>query len=132
MKKPLSLPGGDLEYAILGALWELGHASAREIHDRVGKASDLVYTTIATVLDRLHVKGLVSRERKGKAFLYRPAVKRETVERARAEKTIGHLLGPEPRPAIATLVNAVESIDPELLDELARIVAARRRSRHGS
>lgn len=91
-----------------------------------------MYTTTAKVLDRLHAKGLVSRKRVGKAFFYRAAVEREIVERARAKKSIGGLLGLQPRPAIATLVDAVEAIDPDLLDELARVVAARRRSRRGS
>jgi hypothetical protein len=31
-----------------------------------------------------------------------------------------------PRPAVATLVEAMESLDPGLLDELERAVAARR------
>lgn len=132
MKRSVPLPGGELEYAVLGALWELGKATAREVHDRIGAPNRLVYTTTATVLDRLHTKGLVSRERHGKAFIYTPSVNRETIEKARAAKTVGGLLGSEPGPAIATLVEAVESIDPDLLDELARVVAARKRSRRGS
>lgn len=132
VKRSIALPGGELEDAVLGALWNLGSASARDIHDRVGGPAGLVYTTTTKVLDRLHAKGLISRQRTGKAFVYKPRVNREVVERARASKTLTRLLGTEPRPAIATLVDAVESIDPELLDELARVVAARRRSRHGS
>jgi predicted transcriptional regulator len=111
------------------ALWELGTASAREIHARVGAPDGLVYTTTAKVLDRLHAKGLVGRARAGKAFVYRPAVEREVLERARARDTLGRILGPDPVPALATLVDAVESLDPELLDELARVVAARRKGR---
>jgi len=113
----------------MAALWELGSASAREIHTRVGAARKLVYTTTAKVLDRLHAKGLVRRERNGRAFIYRPKVARDVIERARARATLGRLLGVEPRPAIATLVDAVESLDPGMLDELARVVNARRRSR---
>jgi BlaI family transcriptional regulator, penicillinase repressor len=126
-----ALPGGELEYAVLVALWELGTASAREVHARVGDPAGLVYTTTAKVLDRLHAKRLVSRERAGKAFIYRPKVKREVLERARAMDLLGRLFGVTPQPAIATLVEAVESLDPELLDELGRAVAARRRSRRG-
>lgn len=33
----LRLPGGDLEYAVLAKLWELGVASAGEIHAGVGE-----------------------------------------------------------------------------------------------
>jgi BlaI family transcriptional regulator, penicillinase repressor len=128
---PENLPGGDLEYAVLAALFEMGRASARQIHARVGAPSGLAYTTIATVLDRLHAKRLADRELKGKAFIYRPGVRRRALELARARQAVERLLGPEPRPAMAALVDAVESTDPDLLDELAKLVAARRRGRHG-
>jgi predicted transcriptional regulator len=132
VSRAVPVPGGDLEYAVLCTLWDLGKASARQVHERVGKRGDLVYTTIATVLDRLHAKGLVSRQLAGRAFVYKPRIEREVVERARARATLGRLLGTQPRPAIAALVGAVESLDPDLLDELARVVAARRKSRRGS
>lgn len=126
------LPGGDLEYAILAAVWESRTISGREIHTRIGAPRGLVYTTVAKVLDRLHAKGLVARRRAGKAFVYTARVPRELIERARASESLRRLLGSEPEPAIATLVDAIESIDPDLIDELSRQVAARRRSRHGS
>jgi predicted transcriptional regulator len=132
MRRKIPLPGGDLEHAVLLVLWELGEASAPEIHRRVGEPNGSVYTTTAKVLDRLYAKGLVSRERAGKAFVYKPAFTRRVVERARVRHVLGRVLRPDVGPAMATLVEAVESIDPELLDELARQVEARRRSRRGS
>jgi BlaI family transcriptional regulator, penicillinase repressor len=132
MVRKVPLPGGDLEYAVLVALWDLGTASAPEIHRRVGEPQGSVYTTTAKVLDRLHAKRLVSRVRVGKSFVYKATLAREVVERARVTQALGRVLRPDVRPAIATLVDAVESIDPELLDELSRQVEARRRSRRGS
>jgi BlaI family transcriptional regulator, penicillinase repressor len=132
MKHQFRLPGGDLEYAVLATLWELESATARQIHERVGEPAGLVYTTIAKVLDRLHAKRLVGRERKGMAFIYRPRFARSLVDAGRARALLTRLLGPAPRSAVATLVDAVESLDPTLLDELADAVSARRRSRHGT
>ena len=123
------LPGGKLEYAVLVALWERGSLSAPEIHERVGVPLDLVYTTTTKVLDRLLSKGLVERAPSGKTFRYVAVVERPATERARVARLLDAVLGSEPRPAIATLVDAVTSIDPDLLDELARVVEARRRSR---
>lgn len=128
----IRLPGGDLEYAILAALWELGRASAREVHVRAGQPAGLAYTTTATVLDRLHAKGLVAREKVARAFVYRPRADREAVERARLRQALDWLLGPEPQPAMARLVEAVESIRPQLVEDLAREVAKRRRKQRGS
>jgi len=126
------LPGGDLEYAVLNVLWASGPVSARAIYAQIGHPRGLVYTTIATVLDRLHAKGLVSRRKVGQAFTYTAAMPRERVERARADHTLRHLFGDEPLPAIARLVEAIEDIDPALMRELTRQVAARRKTRHGS
>lgn len=126
-----ALPGGSLEHEILQALWIRGQASAREIHELVGARSGLVYTTVAKVLDRLTVKGLVRRQMSGNSYTYTPAVERSHVDKAFASEALKRLLGAEPMPAIASLVDAVEDIDPELLDELERAVKSRRRKRRG-
>lgn len=126
------LPGGELEYAVLFTVCELGTASAREVYLQVGEADGLAYTTITKVLDRLLAKGLVARKRRGMAFVYRPCIARRVIEVTRARVSLRALLGPTPRPAVATLVEAMESLDPGLLEELERAVAARRRSGHGS
>jgi BlaI family transcriptional regulator, penicillinase repressor len=122
---------GSLE-SIMLVLWELGTATTREVHARVGEPGGLAYTTTATVLDRLHIKGCCSRLRIGKAFSYRPEIPREQVDRARAKETITRLMADDPVPAIVCLVEAIESLDPDLLDELARATAARRKVRDDS
>jgi BlaI family transcriptional regulator, penicillinase repressor len=119
---------GSLEYGVMAVLWELGAATTREVHERVGAPAGLAYTTIGTVLDRLHAKGCCSRLRVGKTFSYRPEIARELVDRTRARETITKLIGDDPVPAIACLVEAIEALDPELLGELARATAARRKA----
>ena len=117
---------------MIGAIWDLKGASAREIHDRVGRPDGLAYTTTAKVLDRLYAKGLVSRERRGRGFVYEATIPRDRVEQARARQMLTRLFGAAPRRAIAALVGAVESLDPVLLDELGKAVASRRRARRGA
>ena len=126
------LPADDLEYAVLAELWQLGVASVRELHDRLGVRQGLVYTTTAKVVDRLREKGLIQRQRKGNAFVYRTRVAREEVERARARNAVNRLLGATPRAAVAALVQAVDDVDPALLDELERAVLARRKAKDGT
>lgn len=130
--KPFVAPGGELEYSVLAALFVLKKATAREVHTTHCSSGGLAYTTIATILDRLHDKGLVSRERAGRAFLYQPNVAREDIERARAEASLGQLLEADPNSTIAALVDTLEAAAPELLDRLAKLVNARRRARRGS
>ncbi|MGH8220576.1 MAG: BlaI/MecI/CopY family transcriptional regulator [Steroidobacteraceae bacterium] len=130
--KSFRLPADDLEYTVLSELWQLGTASVRELHQRLGAPEGLVYTTTAKVVDRLREKGLIQRQRKGNAFLYQSRVAREAVERARARNAVTRLLGSTPQAAVAALVEAVDAVDTSLLEELERAVAARRRAKHGA
>ena len=130
--KPFRLPSDDLEYDILAKLWELGTGSVRELHEQLGEREGLVYTTTAKVVDRLREKGLIERQPRGRAFIYRPRVAREEVEGARARKAVSRLFGTAPHAAVAALVDAVDAVDPKLLDELERLVVARRRSKDGA
>ena len=116
---------------ILATLYTLGSATAREIHAHASGPTSRVYTTTAKVLDRLFAKGLVSRKRRERVWLYRPRVRRAAVEKHRARRLVGQLLGSDPQPPLAALVDAVAQYDPQLLDQLEAAVAAHRRSRRG-
>lgn len=72
------MPGsGDLERAVLRALWDAPDgATARDVQAALPDR-DLAVTTVLTVLDRLGRKGMVRRERSGRAHIYQAAVSRE-------------------------------------------------------
>ena len=68
---------GSLEAEVLAALRQAREASAREVRGRLKSHHvDVAYTTVATILSRLHAKGLVRRRREacrgGSRFVYRP------------------------------------------------------------
>lgn len=66
-------PDGALEHDVLEALWASDRGLAPgEVLERLG--ADLAYTSVATVLSRLHTKGLVERRMHGRAYRYRAAV----------------------------------------------------------
>lgn len=66
-------PGGSLEADVLAQLWASPEgATPGEVLRGLG--TDLAYTTVMTILLRLWKKGLVERERRGRAFAYRALV----------------------------------------------------------
>ncbi|QGN45476.1 BlaI/MecI/CopY family transcriptional regulator [Micromonospora sp. WMMC415] len=72
---------GDLERAVMDVLWDSVPATSdgvtvREVADALA-GRELAYTTVMTVLDRLAGKGMVQREREGRAWRYRAAGSRE-------------------------------------------------------
>lgn len=83
-----------------------------------------------TTLDRLFKKGLLEREKEGRAYFYTPRVSREEFERGVAEDVLGGLLdrtkgGAEP--LLACIVEAVGEHDRALLDDLQRLVEEKKR-----
>src|ERR1700722_15737602 len=62
---------GELEAAVLDVLQQAGSAlSPGEVRGRIG--GDLAYTTVVTILSRLHAKGLLDRHKAGRAYRYAP------------------------------------------------------------
>lgn len=123
---------GEQEHEVLRAVWQLGACTVRQVHERVGEPRLIAYTTVSTMLDRLWKKGFLNRDREGKVLIYKPSKRENTVEGARVKKLVGQILGGDPEPAVARLVDAVETIDPELLDRLSRAIEDRKRGRRGS
>ena len=60
-----------LELDCMNALWPLGEATVREVHQAVAEYRPRAYTTIMTILDRLARKNVVTRRKIGRAYLYR-------------------------------------------------------------
>ncbi|MCY7341776.1 MAG: BlaI/MecI/CopY family transcriptional regulator [Pseudonocardia sp.] len=68
---------GELERAVMETLWSAASTlTARDVQDALA-GRDLATTTVLTVLGRLERKGLVSREREGRAHRYRSVASRE-------------------------------------------------------
>ena len=66
---------GPLEARIMHVLWSGApgeFAPVRDVLDRLD--GDLAYTTVMTVLSRLHEKGLVERRKVNRGWRYAPAV----------------------------------------------------------
>jgi predicted transcriptional regulator len=61
------------------ALWALEKATVHEIRAALLPDRPLAYTTVMTVMDRMTHKGVVEREKRGRAHIYRPAVSEASI-----------------------------------------------------
>jgi len=66
-----------LELDCMNALWRFGEATVRDIHAALAATRPRAYTTIMTILDRLAQKGVVERQKAGRAWLYKPNLSAE-------------------------------------------------------
>ena len=78
---------GPLEGAVMDRIWKRGPLTVRDVVDEVGRSRGLAYTTVMTVMVRLHAKGLLARKREGKTYVYRATFTREE-HRARVSRDL--------------------------------------------
>lgn len=81
---------GELEQRVMDVLWAATQPmSVREVLDVLLEEKKLAYTTVMTVLDRLAKKGIVSRERQGRQWIYTPARDRASLIADQVEVLLG-------------------------------------------
>lgn len=118
---------GDLERSIMDRLWALDTSDAgaaltvREIHDSISEERDIAYTTVMTVLDRLAKKGLVTRERDGRAWRYQPVSTSEELTAHLLRDSLDHLESTDRR---AAMMHFLDSASDEEIDDLKAALAA--------
>ncbi len=114
---------GELEAVVMDRLWIWQQsATVREVLDDLRPERKLAYTTVMTVMDNLHRKGLLSRVPEGRAYRYSPAQSRADHT---AELIASALATSEDR--TAPLLRFVEQMDADELEviraSLARLSA---------
>ena len=69
------------ELELLGILWERGPLTVRELFEAVNVGRPVVYTGVLKLLQIMAEKGLVERDERERAHLYRAAVSQADTER---------------------------------------------------
>ncbi len=88
------------------------------------KKRDIAYTTVMTTVARLHSKGLLSRQRDGRRYLYSPKLSREQFLEATAREVLDGAVGD--RGAFAMLAERVSEASAGDLDSLEALIQQRR------
>jgi predicted transcriptional regulator len=103
---------GQLEAAVLAVLQDAGYAlSPNEVRERIG--ADLAYTTVVTILSRLHAKGVLKRGKSGRSYRYAPVADQPGL----AARRMARVLDGEPdrEAVLARFVSALSDSDEDLL-----------------
>ena len=111
-KKPTSS-----ELEILDVLWEKREATVKDLFEAIGKRRATTYTTVLKTLQIMNEKGLVKRDEKGKAHIYKPARSQEHTQK----NLVSDLLDKAFRGSALKLVQHVLETKPATREELAEI-----------
>lgn len=119
-KRPPTIPDSELD--VLKVLWARGRGTVREIlaalHDSGRQWS---YATVATLLDRLEAKGMVESDRSDLAFVYRPLISADEVQKKRVNSLVEKLYDGQPGLLVMHLLKA-HPLDPRQASEVRRLL----------
>ncbi|MGN6742310.1 MAG: BlaI/MecI/CopY family transcriptional regulator [Amnibacterium sp.] len=109
---------GSLEAQVLQHLQEAGAPrTATDVRAWLnGGADGLAYTTVVTVLSRLHEKGLLDRVKQGRSFAYVAVADEARLTARRLKSVLEH--GPDPEAVLTHFVGDLSPRDAALLRRL--------------
>ena len=113
----------ELEAEIMDELWRRGEGNVREVLEALNGRGpqQRAYTTILTVMQRLHAKELLRRERRGRHDAYLPTLSRDEYAEARAEQQVGELVSEYGDVALAHFARHISGLDPARQEQIRRL-----------
>ena len=119
-KRPVSIPDSELD--VLKVLWDRSQATVREVLETLRAAGrQWSYATVATLLDRLETKGVVTSDRSELAFVYRPVVSNQEVRQKRVSSLVDKLYQGEPGLLVLHLLKS-HPLDPRQAKEVRALL----------
>lgn len=117
MARPANSAPTDGEMAILKALWKIGPATVRQVHDEIGSKPPVGYTTVLKLMQIMTEKGILLRDESARSHVYRPARPRQTTLR----DMVGGMLRRAFDGSAAELVQGAIAAKPPSAEEIAEI-----------
>jgi predicted transcriptional regulator len=116
------------ELEILQILWEKGPATVRQTWDVMGGKKRRAYTSVMSLMNVMAEKGLLSRQPRGKAFLYAAKVKREQALGGMVTDLLNRAFSGSASALVAQLLGKTT---PRELEEIRQVLDAHRRESGG-
>jgi len=101
---------GDLEKQAMDIVWKQKRCSARDVLTKLAKDKKLAYTTVATILQRLFDKGLLSRKENTAGHIYSPKISREKYTKNFSSSFLKRFINSFGDTAIASFADSIEKL----------------------
>lgn len=86
--KNVTVKATEKELEILQIVWKKGTTSVKDVHEALGGDETNGYTTILKLMQIMHEKGLLTRQKKGKLHLYEAVPTLEKTQQQILDKMI--------------------------------------------
>ncbi|MEJ2704520.1 MAG: BlaI/MecI/CopY family transcriptional regulator [Sedimentisphaerales bacterium] len=119
---------GELQRAVIEAVWELKEASVHQVRKHLARRKKLAYTTILTAMQKLEKAGWLRHRAEGKVYIYSPTRTREEAGANSARKFIERVFDGDALLMFQHLMRQSKLSDAELR-ELRKMIDEKRKER---
>lgn len=117
----------EAETQVMRVLWERSPLTASQIIETLSGQVEWKPKTVKTLIARLVSKQVVGFERDGKAYRYRPLVRREAFHTAQRKSFLRRFYGGALKPMLAAFIEE-EELTPDEIAELRKLLDRKERS----
>jgi predicted transcriptional regulator len=117
---------GPLGAAVMHAVWQQGDATVASVAAALAEdgTSTSAYTTIMTIMGRLHDRGLLAREKHGRVFVYRATAREADLLDRMSQDALDQLLARYGSTAYRQFAMRLGEVDPDLRRRLLELAGA--------
>jgi predicted transcriptional regulator len=126
LSQPIAIPTA-AEFRLLEILWSLGEGTIEDFLRASEANGPLNYKTVQTILRIMENKKFVSHSLRGRAFVYRPRVKRHEVSRVSLRSLLERYFGGSRSELLVNLLED-ERIGANELQELESLIRSYRKA----
>ena len=124
--KPIKPTESELE--ILTVLWANDEATVRTVHEELTKTKEAGYTTTLKLMQIMHEKGLVTRNKESKTHIYIPAIDKQKTQLQIVNKMISSLFAGSSADMVMQALGGNKTTAAELkkIEELIQTLKAKK------
>ena len=111
-----------LEEQVMDIVWKYNECSVRSVYEELQKVKPIAYTTVATLLQRLETKGLVSKKEEGKAHTYKTRISKEAYSKSLATGFLDKFISSFGNLAISSFAESIEKLPKEKREYFLRLL----------
>lgn len=113
---------GPLEADIMQVIWKQQKVTVQDVYDSLSAERSIAYNTVMTVMTRLAQKGILERQKQGRAYLYVPTTSKSDVAKGMLQYIVDKIFGGSRAPVFSHLLEDKNLSQEELgyLETLVR------------
>jgi predicted transcriptional regulator len=132
MPRPASSQPTDGELELLAILWESGPAELGAIHSRLSEQRKVAVTTVATMLNVMLAKRLVTRRKGGRGYVWSARASRDATARSMVQKLVDRVFDGSAHQLVAHLLEHEQLSEADRREVLALLESARKSRKSSS